>query len=392
MIKIQSYKDHPLGIRIYHRYLYLAALSLPFSPEDVLDNERLFLDGKVIDKDNFLDVSKKKTRHMGKKVRDALKKYGISGTHPPFVVEQLLASKIIYQANKKLYEYLYDKNNILPIGIPPIKRENLRTLLIVPMDKLDKELDEIGVISAVFKDDLLDYVFRYKYFSRRKETALLLEDMGVNVCPYCNRIYTVTLTKNGQKSRPQFDHYKSKKKYPYFAVSLMNLIPSCGLCNLAKGDKDEEVLYPYSDEMGTDFMFRAKAKKGLNHLMGISTALDEFDISLDIMNPNIDTGVKKKGENSEKTFHLKELYRKHKDYVLDLFKMNYVFSDEYLQSIYSQFSNMFNSYEEVRNLLYLKSLDKSQWGKQSLAKLTHDINWQIQEERGASFYEKNRRY
>lgn len=101
---------------------------------------------------------------------------------------------------------------------------------------------------------------------------------------------------------------------------------------------------------------------------------------MDIMNPNIDAQIKKKGENSEKTFHLEELYRKHKDYVLDLFKMNYVFSDAYLQAIYSQFSNIFNSYEEVRNLLYLKNLDKSQWGKRSLTKLTHDIDRQIREE------------
>lgn len=380
MIKIQSYKDHPLGSRIYHRYLYLVALTLPFSPEDVLDNEQLSLNGKVIDTDNFLAISKKKPRHMGTKFSNALKTYGISGTYPPFVAEQLLASKIISKASKKLYEYLYDKNNMLPFGIPSIKRENLRTLLMVPMDKLDKELDGIGKISGNSKDDLLNQVFRYEYFSQREETALLLEDMGVNVCPYCNRIYTVTLTKRGKKSRPQFDHYKSKKDYPYFAVSLMNLIPSCGLCNLAKSDKDKEVLYPYSDEMGTDFMFRVKAKKGLNHLMGIATALDEFDISLDIMNPNLDAQIKKKGENSDDVFHLTELYKKHKDYVLDLFKMNYVFSDEYLQSIYSQFSNMFNSYEEVRNLLYLKSLDKSQWGKRSLAKLTHDIDWQIRED------------
>ena len=380
MIKIQSYKDHPLGIRIYHRYLYLAALTLPFLPEDVLDNEQLYLDGKVIDKDNFLVVSKKKPRHMGVGFLSVLRRYGITGTYPPFVAEQLLARKIIKEASLELYEYLYDENNILPFGIPSIKRENLRTLLMIPMDKLDKELEKIGKISADKKDDLLDHVFRYGYFSQREEIVFLLEDMGVNVCPYCNRIYTVTLTKSGKKSRPQFDHYKSKKDYPYFAISLMNLIPSCGLCNLAKGDQDKEVLYPYSDEMGTDFMFRVKAKKGLNHLMGIATALDEFDISLDIMNPNIDAQIKKKGQNSDNIFHLTELYKKHKDYVLDLYKMNYVFSDEYLQSIYSQFSNIFSSYDEVKSLLYLKNLDKSQWGKRSLAKLTHDIDRQIQED------------
>lgn len=66
----------------------------------------------------------------------------------------------------------------------------------------------------------------------------LLEQLGVNVCPYCNRAYTTTIykkNKNGiKKVRPDFDHFLSEDKYPLFTLSFYNLIPSCHQCNRLK--------------------------------------------------------------------------------------------------------------------------------------------------------------
>ena len=69
-----------------------------------------------------------------------------------------------------------------------------------------------------------------------------------------------------------------------------------------------------------------------------------------------------------------ELYNEHKDYVLYLYRKRYMFSDEYLQMIAGRF-------DELKGLLYLMDLDKEQWGRRPLAKLTHDIDLQITEER-----------
>lgn len=207
----------------------------------------------------------------------------------------------------------------------------------------------------------------------------MLEAMDVNVCPYCNRLYTMTLDGNSGKSRPQFDHYKNKSKYPYFAVSLTNLIPSCGLCNQSKRDQNKEVLYPFSDEMGTDVLFRTKPETGLNYLTGSMDALDEFSVVLDIVNDSLPEALKDKIQNSDKIFNLTELYNKHKEYILYLYWKNYVFTDEYLEGLCEEFPEMFQSFEDVKSMMYLMDISQRHWGRRSLGKLTHDIDQEIKE-------------
>ena len=80
-------------------------------------------------------------------------------------------------------------------------------------------------------------------------------------------------------------------------------------------------------------------------------------------------------------FHLTELYNEHKDYVLYLYRKRYMFSDEYLQMICDTFPEMAGRVDELKGLLYLMDLEKEQWGRRPLAKLTHDIDLQITEER-----------
>ena len=372
MIKIRPYYDHPAHKKIIDRYLYLAALVLPFPPEAVIGDEKLTVDGKEITAETVLEEHLQRCRkYLGKKAekyQDALAAYSITGTpgdeQELLAQEQLLAAKVIQAASQDLYGYLYETGNtgVSPAKVPPMNKEHVRRLLTVPMNALDADLKRIGQITGEHKrpipsktingsingkiykrqrsDELLDFVFRYESFSQRAQAFRLLKDMDVNVCPYCNRIYTVTLTKNGHKSRPQFDHYMSKSKYPYFAVSLLNLIPCCGLCNQAKSDKEDQILYPYFEEMGTDVLFR-----------------------------------------TDEVFHLTELYNEHKDYVLYLYRKRYMFSDEYLQMICDTFPEMAGRFDELKGLLYLMDLDKEQWGRRPLAKLTHDIDLQITEER-----------
>lgn len=59
----------------------------------------------------------------------------------------------------------------------------------------------------------------------------LIRELGLTVCPYCNRNY---INNRGNKFSAQMDHFYNKDEYPWLAVSLYNLIPSCGACNLIK--------------------------------------------------------------------------------------------------------------------------------------------------------------
>lgn len=385
MIRILTYKEHPRGKEILDRYLYLAAYILPFPPEDVLGTDTLEVDGKVITSRNFCQESGKRPRKRTQPYMSLLQDYNVVGgsvpSHAKWDQDYLLAAKLIWYASSELYTYLYQVNDasVEPTEPPLIRRGNLRDLLTAKMDALPIELERIGNVVGAYSDLLQRNVFRYEAFSQNKHAVKMLEAMDVNVCPYCNRLYTMTLSGNSGKSRPQFDHYKNKSQYPYFAVSLMNLIPSCGLCNQSKHDRDEEVLYPYSDEMGMDVLFHTKPETGLNYLTGSKEALDEFSVTLDIMNSSLPETLKNKIQNSDKAFNLTELYNKHKDYILYLYWKNHVFTDEYLEELCEKFPDAFPSFEDAKSMVYLMDINQEHWGRRSLGKLTHDIDQEIRE-------------
>lgn len=56
--------------------------------------------------------------------------------------------------------------------------------------------------------------------------------LGIRTCPYCNRQYITPAFNNEYNIvRGDLDHFYPKSKYPYFSMSLYNLIPSCKFCN-----------------------------------------------------------------------------------------------------------------------------------------------------------------
>lgn len=377
MIRIPTYKEHPNGKAIFDRYLYLAALVLPFSPEEVIGEDELTVDGRIVTADNFLEITGKRPRMRNENYRNRIVQFKagevLKDKAERFYQDRILARNIIQETSPQLYRFLY-----LPGAAPEINKENLRTLLTVKMDELLWELQNIPRIEKKEKDILLAEVFRYQAFSEEKEFIALLKDMDVRVCPYCNMQHTFTVSENGRQVRPQIDHFKPKEKYPYFGISLMNLVPSCASCNLSKSDKEKAILYPYSDEMGYDMMFRTKMTKDFNYLFGDSNAIDEFDLVLEKRDGGLNAEFAEKADNAKDIFHLEGLYDKQKSYVLNLFRKNYVFSDAYLDTIYKEFPEMFPLRSDMKNLLYLMDITKAEWGKRALAKLTHDISKEME--------------
>lgn len=69
----------------------------------------------------------------------------------------------------------------------------------------------------------------------RLDSGQFIANTGLRICPYCG-IETVRVT---GRSKRQIDHFLPKGKYPFFAISYFNLIPSCDYCNESpnKGQK-----------------------------------------------------------------------------------------------------------------------------------------------------------
>ncbi len=70
-------------------------------------------------------------------------------------------------------------------------------------------------------------------------------------------------------------------------------------------------------------------------------------------------------------------YKSHKGYVVKLFFQHYVFTDELLDDIQTQFGSIFKSKEEIKHVLRLMNYSQEEWEHHPLAKLTHDITEQI---------------
>lgn len=217
-----------------------------------------------------------------------------------------------------------------------------------------------------------------------KETVWKVTNL--KVCPYCNHTYIPLVYINGEpegkygKDSPdksvkgQLDHFFPKEKYPYLAVSLYNLVPSCGCCNgpLCKASKD-----PYEERYAIVSPFSITDHRGLRfklrdfdgEIFNLAKYSDEIEIEVDVSDDP------RMAFNNE-IFHLKEIYGVHKDIARDiLIKYNLNFNERYLDS-WAKFLGdpLLNlSRREIAMLYWGVPVDDELLGERPLAKFTVDM-------------------
>lgn len=259
-----------------------------------------------------------------------------------------------------------------------ISKNKVQTLLSGDIDTLLKIISVIGAFSADNKRDkkVIDsFANLYKNFGNRKFGKSWAEKLGVTICPYCNRNYIFTLS--NESVRPQYDHYFPKSRYPYLALSMYNLIPCCAICNSAKSDFDtynsekeeENFLYPFRDEYGEDISFHVINGDNVRALTGNG---DSYSVEI-VAAAGTDPKLSEREEKTNEKLKLTSLYNKHSDYIRDIIRTAYIYDDEYINSLLTKFPDLFDSEQDVKNLVYLNYLERKDWGKRILSKLTHDV-------------------
>lgn len=259
----------------------------------------------------------------------------------------------------QLTKYLFINNSKL-------NEENLKKLIIGSKKDMMDAIKAIGELNSPKNEGFNNL---YTNFTKRKWATTLLNKLNINVCPYCNRQYTFTINEKG--IRPQFDHYFPKSKYPYLAVSLYNLIPCCSICNSKKSDIDtykQEFIYPYDEEYSDNAVFKTKLVD-YDFLSWIGES-NNFEITIDYKNNN---DLKSKIENTAKHLALEELYSKHTDYVKDIIRKTIIYNDSRINELLDSFPELFSSKEEIINSIFMNYMDKDNWDKRPLSKLTYDI-------------------
>ena len=132
-----------------------------------------------------------------------------------------------------------------------IEIKDVYELLTMDFTKLKRFCDSLATDNKIYKKlikqsekDLRIYKSYYSgIFHLKDETIgirnnmILVKNLDVTVCPYCNRNY---INSRHDKLGCEFDHYYSKDKFPFFALTLSNLVPSCSTCNRIKQANDYE--------------------------------------------------------------------------------------------------------------------------------------------------------
>lgn len=99
-------------------------------------------------------------------------------------------------------------------------------------------------------NEIVYWLFVNQMFEGYDDVAPFLKkdfviERNLQVCPYCGLKQIDVAVVNNSTSKPDIDHFLPKRKYPFLAMSYMNLIPACNTCNKIenKGELDP-LLYP----------------------------------------------------------------------------------------------------------------------------------------------------
>lgn len=246
-------------------------------------------------------------------------------------------------------------------------QDNLDEIVCCPANKLekrykdflkDKKIDNMNDSFVKYMKSLYSSFMGDVNKKDKQHAYWLLEQLGINVCPYCNRAYTTTIYIKGKKVtkkvRPDFDHFLSEDKFPLFTLSFYNLIPSCHQCN------------------------RIKLTKKFNHnpwMAYSKNRVPRFKIDLsDGVFPSAPKVLIEHENKDTKRLLIKDLYNAaHIDYVKELLNKIEAYSNpEVFQSVVDAFQGIATP-AELQRIIWGNYVLRQDNDKRPLAKLTSDI-------------------
>ena len=214
----------------------------------------------------------------------------------------------------------------------------------------------------------LETVFDYdSIISGKKDVSYQLAKMlDRSTCTYCNRLYTITVSKNNSPNegitRPQFDHWYSKKRYPILALSFYNLIPSCSVCNsTVKGDTDFKLsryYHPYLDSFLKEFKFSYNLESAVDNNVTIKYVAGSA-----------------KAKRTLSEFKIQEIYNAHSLLELkDLIELKGKYSDSYLKTLFEDlFKGLSVHRKDAYRYLFGTEYKDREFHKRPMSKFKKDI-------------------
>jgi len=214
---------------------------------------------------------------------------------------------------------------------------------------------------------------------RTKWAYILVKELGISTCPYCNRNSIVNYGKDG--TTVELDHYFDKGTYPYLAISLYNLVPSCHTCNHKKSGKEASGFYPYTESFNKNAKFQYNGIKSRQELKKEKRKENIDFFSPERVNFSIEptnNDIRHKVENHKNLFNLQKLYEEHKDIIAELLQKRVIYSDAYIDSLMSQYEEkLFKNREDLLRLVTGGYISDDDINKRPLSKLIKDISEEL---------------
>ena len=312
------------------------------------------------------------------------------------------------KVNKKAFDFHYSKVNELFLDIlskkyfergKPRQKKYLSELFLnflkdhkhniisgLPGDLilLNKSYDSLNLTISE-KELIKDFFLNTGYKNFQKNySKYFLDLIGIDTCVYCNRNYTINLTKT--HARAELDHWFPKTQFPLFALSFYNLIPSCHSCNHIKGNGDKiiksiflnnenateiEIKNWWNDEALTKLIhpYIKEDSEGFNF---------DFFYEKDIDNLKIETRCFKKSIKTNKTLEfnqIKNIYNSHSENELrDLVNLRYKYSNNYIKILTEDtFKNLKISKEEIYRMVFGIEIEEENYHRRPFSKFKKDI-------------------
>ena len=299
-----------------------------------------------------------------------------------------LAKKRLIAGERRFYTFISENNYSILKEIITSKPHRLEELI----DEIDGKAfgkysknGRGGAASTKLGRSILKVFYYTVWRSLPKTINWIAEEFNTPVCSYCNRQYTSTIEIEGignlkqHKLLFQTDHFYPKVYFPYLALSFYNLVPSCAGCNSGfksiKKFSIKTYIHPYVDSFHDVYKFTLMGASADDYFFNKDL---NFKIKLVPRNPDTILLAEKtlnlKAKNTLDAFQYEAIYKNHKDYVFEIIQKHLMYNNDYIESMYNQYSSkLFSKKEELMVLLLGNYIQEEDLGKRPLAKLTRDI-------------------
>lgn len=280
---------------------------------------------------------------------------------------------------KRVFNWFYDNLESIVVG-------NLDTLNIVvtEFEKMTKQLTLIDKKYILKEFEI--FLKEYEYFKKAKQwnAYKFQKALEIIICPYCNSQFTFIYVSSTGRSRATLDHFFDKDTYPFLAISIYNLVPSCKICNSDfKNTRLVSLETNYSPyEEGIEKRLKIKReiveihdlitnnKKNSSDYVGTILGVNE-NFNIIFQYDKSESYYAKKIKGNVDLFHLDKIYNEfHKEYVQDIIKKAVIYNDVYLNQLTKSNSLIFSEEKHLHDSLFNAVADDK---KRMLGKLTRDI-------------------